>query len=146
VPTKLKELRLARNLDPQKAFAEKRETTVLAEGQSLTIADILTADLETYDSLPGIHALFTTLSHDEKLAKFAWILQWPTLKEEVKTGQILRVCLSRAQLLFEPQGSGFFSGRWCSLICGAKRTGRSSMTICWKTTCVPTSSRGRLRA
>ena len=84
VPTKFQDLRLVRNLDPAKAFTEKKEATVLATGQTLTLADILTSDLETYDSLAGVHALFTTLSGDAKLAKFAWVLQWPTLKDEEK--------------------------------------------------------------
>src|SRR5204862_1842610 len=57
---------------------------LLATGQTLTLADLLTADLETYDSLAGVHQLFTTLNGDAKLAKFAWVLQWPTLKDEEK--------------------------------------------------------------
>jgi hypothetical protein len=84
VPTKFQDIRLARNLDPQKPFAEKKEATVLASGQALTLANILTAELETYDSLAGVHALFTTLSDDAKLAKFAWLMQWPTLQDEDK--------------------------------------------------------------
>jgi hypothetical protein len=84
VPTKFQDLRLARSLDPAKAFTEKKQSTVLANGETLTLADILTSDLETYDSLTGIHSLFTTLSNDAKLAKFAWVLQWPKLKDEEK--------------------------------------------------------------
>ncbi len=84
VPTKFQDLRLARNLDPAKAFTEKKQSTVLANGETLTLADILTSDLETYDSLAGVHSLFTTLSNDAKLAKFAWVLQWPKLKDEEK--------------------------------------------------------------
>ena len=83
-PLKLNDLRLARNLDPQKPFAEKKEATVLSTGQTLTLADILTADLETYDSLAGVFSLLTTLSGDAKLAKFAWIIQWPKLSDDEK--------------------------------------------------------------
>jgi hypothetical protein len=84
VPTKFQDLRLARGLDPAKAFTEKKQSTVLAKGETLTLADILTSDLETYDSLTGVHSLFTTLSNDAKLAKFAWVMQWPKLKDEEK--------------------------------------------------------------
>ena len=84
VPTKFQDLRHARNLDPAKAFTEKKQSTVLANGETLTLADILTSDLETYDSLTGVHSLFTTLSGDAKLAKFAWVLQWPKLKDDEK--------------------------------------------------------------
>jgi hypothetical protein len=58
--------------------------TVLKNGEALTLADILTSDLESYDTLAGAYALFTTLSSDANLAKFAWLLQWPTLKPEEK--------------------------------------------------------------
>lgn len=84
VPTKFQDLRLARSLDPAKPFTEKKQSTVLAKGGTLTLADILTSDLETYDSLTGVHSLFATLSNDTKLAKFAWVLQWPKLKDDEK--------------------------------------------------------------
>jgi hypothetical protein len=82
--TKFSDLRLARALDPAKPFTQKKETTVLAQGQTLTLADILTSEMETYDTLGGVYSLFTTLSHDANLAKFAWVLQWPKLKDAEK--------------------------------------------------------------
>ncbi|MDQ3625074.1 MAG: hypothetical protein M3463_21780, partial [Verrucomicrobiota bacterium] len=48
-PTKFQDLRLARNLDPQKPFTEKKQVTALNAGQALTLADILTSELESYD-------------------------------------------------------------------------------------------------
>jgi len=84
VPTRFQDLRLVRNLDPAKPFAEKKEATVLMAGQTLTLADARTAELETYDWLPGIFPLLTSLHEDATLAKFAWIMQWPKLSEEEK--------------------------------------------------------------
>ncbi|MFO1485241.1 MAG: hypothetical protein U1F71_17910 [Verrucomicrobiaceae bacterium] len=84
VPTKFADQRLARNLDPVKPFTQKKEITVLDTGKSLTLADILTSDLETYDTLGGIHSLFTTLSGSENLAEFAFVLNWPKLKDDEK--------------------------------------------------------------
>ena len=84
IETKLRDLRLKRNLDPQKAFTESKQVTVIAAGQTITLADVLSADLETYDSLAGVHALFSTLSGDPNLVKFAFVLKWPGLKEEEK--------------------------------------------------------------
>jgi autotransporter-associated beta strand protein len=84
VPTKFADQRLARNLDPAKPFTQKKEITVLDTGKSLTLADILTSELETYDTLGGIHSLFTTLNGDPNLAKFAFILNWPKLKNDEK--------------------------------------------------------------
>lgn len=84
VPTKFADQRLARNLDPKTPFTQKKEITVLETGMTLTIADILTSELETYDTLGGIHSLFTTLSSDGNLSEFAWLLNWPKFKEDEK--------------------------------------------------------------
>lgn len=82
--TKFADQRLARSLDPAKPFTQQKEVTVLVQGKSLTLADILSSKIETYDTLGSVHSLFTTLSGDENLAKFAFILQWPKLTEEEK--------------------------------------------------------------
>jgi len=108
VPTKFQDLRLARNLDPQKPFAEKKEATVLASGQTLTFADILTAELETYDSLAGVHALFTTLSGEAKLAKFAWVLQWPELKDEEKRAKYSEFACHELSFFLAKKDPAFF--------------------------------------
>jgi autotransporter-associated beta strand protein len=84
VPTKFADQRLARNLDPKTPFTQKKEITVLETGKALTLADILTSELETYDTIGGIHSLFTTLSNDGHLAEFAWLLNWPKLKDDEK--------------------------------------------------------------
>ena len=84
VPTKFADQRLARNLDPVKPFTQRKEITVLETGKTLTLADILTSQLETYDTLGGIHSLFTTVNQDGNLAEFAWLLNWPKLKEDEK--------------------------------------------------------------
>ena len=108
VPTKFQDLRLARNLDPQKPFTEKKEATVLATGQALTLADILTADLETYDSLAGVHALFTTLSSDAKLAKFAWVLQWPTIEDDEKRAKYSEFACHELSFFLAKKDPAFF--------------------------------------
>jgi autotransporter-associated beta strand protein len=83
-PTKFADQRLARNLDPKTPFTQKKEITVLETGKALTLADILTSELETYDTIGGIHSLFTTLSSDGHLSEFAWLLNWPKLNEDEK--------------------------------------------------------------
>ncbi|WP_395747792.1 autotransporter-associated beta strand repeat-containing protein [Prosthecobacter sp.] len=84
VPTKFADQRLARNLDPATPFTQKKEITVLDSGKALTLADILTSEMETYDTLGSIHSLFTTLTGNEVLAEFAWVLNWPKLSTEEK--------------------------------------------------------------
>lgn len=84
IPAKFADQRLARNLDPKTPFTQKKEISVLETGKALTLADILTSELETYDTIGGIHSLFTTLSNDGHLAEFSWLLNWPKLKEDEK--------------------------------------------------------------
>lgn len=92
VPTKFADQRLARNLDPAKPFTQKKEITVLETGKALTVADILTSELETYDTLEGIYSLLLNFDsysllmpgHDRSLNKFAFILNWPKLTDAEK--------------------------------------------------------------
>ncbi len=83
-PTRFRDLRLSRNLDPTQPFTEAKEINILGKGSTLTITNLLAGDLETYDTLASVHALFTTLNPDPNLAKFSWILQWPKLTDAEK--------------------------------------------------------------
>ena len=105
--TAFRDLRLAKPLEASKPFAQKREVTRLQAGEKLVILDIPNSDLEIYDSLASVHNLFTSLSHDPYLTQFAWILNWPTLKEEEKRAKYsefacheLNFFLSRKDPLF----------------------------------------------
>jgi len=82
LPTKFQDLRLTRNLDPQKDFTERKEVTIVPASKTLTVTDLLTAEFESYDTLASVHALMATLSGDPHLAEFAWVLQWPQLSAE----------------------------------------------------------------
>ncbi len=82
--TKFADQRLARNLDPAKAFSQHRETTVLEPGRTLTLDDILTSEVETYDTLGGLHSLLGTLSGNGTFQQFGWVLQWPKFKDDEK--------------------------------------------------------------
>ncbi|MDP1588591.1 MAG: hypothetical protein Q8M07_12660, partial [Prosthecobacter sp.] len=90
VPTKFADQRLARNLDPVKPFTQKKEITVLETGKTLTLADILTSELETYDTLGGIYSLLLNFDNyspllpggDRSLQKFDFILNWPKLSDD----------------------------------------------------------------
>ncbi|MGV3530792.1 MAG: hypothetical protein ACO1QR_00375, partial [Chthoniobacteraceae bacterium] len=88
VATAVRDLRLTRNLDPAKRYAEAREVKMLAPGETLTMTDVLASDVALYDSLASVQSLLSALLQDakgkENLAKFQWLLQWPKLKDEEK--------------------------------------------------------------
>lgn len=107
-PTKFADQRLTRNLDPAKPFTQKKEVTVLDKGGNLILADILTSELETYDNLSSVHALFTTLSSDPNLAQFAWILQWPKLKDEEKLAKYSEFACHELSFFLAKKDPAFF--------------------------------------
>lgn len=108
LPTKFQDLRLVRNLDPAKPFAEKKEATVLMTGRTITLADVLTADLETYDSLAGVFSLLTSLHEDANLAKFAWVIQWPKLSDEEKHAKYSEFACHELNFFLSRKDPAFF--------------------------------------
>lgn len=108
VPTKFADQRLAKNLDPAKPFTQKKEVTVLDKGIKLVLTDILTSELETYDTLSSVHALFTTLSNDANLARFAWILQWPKLKDDEKLAKYSEFACHELSFFLAKKDPAFF--------------------------------------
>ncbi len=109
VPTKFTDLRLARNLDPAKPFTQRKEITVLGQGKTLTLEDILTSEMESYDTLGSVHALFTTLSGDANLAKFAWVLQWPDLKDDEKLAKYSEFACHELNFFLARKDAAFFA-------------------------------------
>jgi len=79
-----RDLRLARGLDPQGHFAQQDETVVIARDTPHRLADALSARFETYDHLGRVFTLLRTLSGNESLDDFAFILDWPTFDEKKK--------------------------------------------------------------
>ncbi len=109
LPTKFADQRLARNLDPAKPFTQRKEVTVLEQGKTLTLADVLTSEMETYDTLGSVHALFTTLSGDPTLAKFAWVLQWPQLKDAEKRAKYSEFACHELNFFLSRKDAAFFA-------------------------------------
>jgi len=106
VPTKFADQRLARNLDSAKPFTQKKEITVLDTGKSLTLADILTSELETYDTLSGVYSLLNTLN--SHLAEFAFVLNWPKLKDDEKLAKYGEYACHELNLFLQHKDKPFF--------------------------------------
>ena len=105
---KLEDQRLAKALDPAKPFTQRKETTILTKGQQLTLADILTSEMETYDTLGGVHSLFATLSGDPTLAKFAWVLGWPKMKDDEKRAKYSEFACHELNFFLARKDAAFF--------------------------------------
>ncbi len=109
-PVALRDLRLARNLDPAKAFLERREISTLAAGQTLTVDDARGGELATYDSIAAVYALFVSITRDEKdqLAKFAFIVDWPKLSDEDKRAKYSEFACHELNFFLSRKDPDFF--------------------------------------
>lgn len=78
------DLRLLDGLDPDSHFTQQKQISVVGSGEEFVLADITTSKFEAYDSLSRAYGLYSTLSHDPKLAEFGFVTRWPSLKPEEK--------------------------------------------------------------
>lgn len=75
---------LARALDPAQPIAQRRRIEFVDAGATTTVADLRTTALGSYTSLADVHRLFRTLSGDDQLAEFAFVIGWPKLTDAEK--------------------------------------------------------------
>ena len=78
------DLRLQNGLDPKQHFTEQKQISVVRAGEKFLLKDITTSKFEAYDTLSRVYGLFVTLSNDQKLIEFSFILNWPKMKPEEK--------------------------------------------------------------
>ncbi|MBL8755674.1 MAG: hypothetical protein JNK15_20430, partial [Planctomycetes bacterium] len=75
---------LAQALDGKAHFIEQKRIEFVAAGATTQLADARSAQVEIHDSLASVFRLFTTISQNQDLAKFAFVLEWPNKKPEEK--------------------------------------------------------------
>ncbi len=102
------DLRLKKGLDPQGHFTQQKQITILPAGQKFTLADITTSKFEAYDSLSRVYGLYATLNSDPKVAEFAFILQWPTLKDEEKREKYSKYACHELSFFLYKKDPAFF--------------------------------------
>ena len=83
-PARFADRRLKTGLDPAGHFAQQKQVSVLVPGKPFAVADAAAGRFEAYDSLARVYALYSTLSRDPKLAEFAFVPTWATLKADEK--------------------------------------------------------------
>ncbi len=109
VPTQFTDQRLAHSLDLVQSFSQRKEVTVLAPGKTLEIEDIVASEMVTYDTLAGVHALFTTLTGDATMSQFAWVLQWPHLTGDEQRAKYSEFACHELNLFLARKDPAFFS-------------------------------------
>lgn len=103
------DLRLANGLDPKKHFTQQKRISLVGAGQPFTLADIATSKFEAYDSLARVYLLFTTLTHDPKLAEFSLLLNWPKLKPEEQREKYSKYACHELNLFLAKKDPKFFN-------------------------------------
>ena len=79
-----KDLRLKHALDSKKHFTEQKRITILNKNGFLKLPDITTSKFGIYDSIDKVFNLLSTLSNNNLLSEFDFILRWPELSNEEK--------------------------------------------------------------
>ena len=105
---RFRDLRIARSLDHQKSFSQHREVTLLKSGDTLKVTDLANSTVEFYDSLKSAYALLGSLGHETNLPQFAWILDWPNLKEEQKRSKYSQFACHELNFFLSRKDPDFF--------------------------------------
>lgn len=79
-----RDLRLKKGLDPNKHYTQQKQVVQLRKDQLFELRDISTGRFETYDSLKSVYELYATLSGNDVLGKFRFVLDWPSLSSDEK--------------------------------------------------------------
>lgn len=81
---KTRDLRLARSFDAEKHLTEQKLISLISPKETFRIENLATSEFELYDSLNKSYELLTTLSSNETLKEFAFILRWPEMNDVEK--------------------------------------------------------------
>ena len=79
-----RDARLANSLDPDKHFSQSKQTQIMNKGDTLVIADMISARFQQYDDLGDVFQLYLTLNAGAVLPKFEFILTWMDKPTEEK--------------------------------------------------------------
>ena len=78
-PLKARARSLTKSLDAKQHLVESRHIDFLAANETATIDQAHSPKVEVYDSLASIFRLFTTISNNSDLQKFAFVVDWPKM-------------------------------------------------------------------
>lgn len=70
---------LRKGMDPASDLAQQRRIEFVSSGGTAVVEDVTTTQWEVFASLADVYRLFAALRSDADLARFGFVLDWPTL-------------------------------------------------------------------
>ncbi len=106
--TEFQDLRLAGALDPTKTYAQKKQTTVLSQGETLELGS---TEFKIFDNFGDLHSLFSTLADDagELLGEFAFLLTWDELEQAAKQEKYSKYASHELSFFLSRRDPDFFN-------------------------------------
>lgn len=80
----VRDVRLTKGLSPTEHFTQQKSVDVVAKGEEFVLENVASSRFDTYDDLSGVYRLLMTLSSNNNLAKFNFVLSWPEKTMEEK--------------------------------------------------------------
>ena len=80
----LRDMRLAKALDPDDHFAQTKQLEILKQGDTLSIDDLVSGKFHFFDELGDVFRLFLSLNPNTRLAEFEFLLSWSAKSEAEK--------------------------------------------------------------
>ena len=84
VPLERRDRSLTDALPAESHFTERRGIEFVDRGQQVVLENLMTSQIESFDTLASVHALFSSLSSNTDLNRFSFLLEWPALTHEEK--------------------------------------------------------------
>ena len=105
---KFRDMRLARTLDLDGRFTERKTVSLLDQDDRLSIDDVRAAEMQSYDTLASVYALYMTRSNNPTLAEFGFVLNWATLTDEQKQAKYSKYASHELSFFLSRKDPEFF--------------------------------------
>ncbi|NNM28973.1 MAG: hypothetical protein HKO57_05590, partial [Akkermansiaceae bacterium] len=106
--TAVRDLRLLAALDPARHFTEQDSVTLLKEGETLELPDILTAQFEVFEDLRTAYRYLLAMREDATLREFGFVVDWATLDDDEKRAKYSEFACHELSFFLAMKDPGFF--------------------------------------
>ncbi len=103
-----RDLSLTAGLDPETHAVQRRRVTVLDRDQRGSLGEQAGLRFEVYDTVSKLFELYTNLSGDATLARFRFVLDWPSLSEDEKRARYSEYACHELHLFLAHRDPAFF--------------------------------------